>query len=215
MNDQRMVDVGLLRPFVALLQAHNDQGDDSRPVFAINDALITIGDLRKLRAIISGPGVEPVAKWIDGTPPFPQNQEWFIAITTYGDKVVLRALPEEYAYDYKTADDTYIKAANIRCWMQFPDCEYLPPKSAPSAPVQAVPDWQPIETAPKGPLLLFANQFDGIGDWRIKVGFWDGHECRWHVFGGSWTPTHWMPLPQPPNDSTAQSSAVACPTDRR
>lgn len=60
-NDQRMVPVELLRPFVALLQAHNDQGDDSRPVFAINNALITLGDLRKLRAIIDGPGVEPVS----------------------------------------------------------------------------------------------------------------------------------------------------------
>lgn len=61
MTGQRMVPVELLRTFSALLQKHNDQGDDARPVFAINDALITLGDLRKLRAIIDGPGVEPVA----------------------------------------------------------------------------------------------------------------------------------------------------------
>jgi uncharacterized protein with PIN domain len=30
----------------------------------------------------------------------------------------------------------------------------------------------------------------------IKVGgYWDG---RWNVFGASWEPTHWMPLPAPP-----------------
>jgi hypothetical protein len=67
---------------------------------------------------------EPVGEWIDGVPPHPYDKEWFIAKTTYGDKVVLTALPEEYAYDFKTADDTYIKADKIKCWMQFPDSEY-------------------------------------------------------------------------------------------
>jgi hypothetical protein len=38
--------------------------------------------------------------------------------------VVLKALPEEYAYDFKTADETYIKADKIAKWMQFPDSDY-------------------------------------------------------------------------------------------
>lgn len=62
--------------------------------------------------------------------------------------------------------------------------------------------WQPIETAPRdGALLLLA-----CSNWPhsevlgkpvpIKVGgYWDG---RWNVFGASWEPTHWMPLPAPP-----------------
>lgn len=65
--------------------------------------------------------------WYDGEPPFPQNQEWFIAETTFGDRIVLTALPKAYSYDYKTADDTHIKADRIKRWAQFPDCEYLPP----------------------------------------------------------------------------------------
>lgn len=51
--------------------------------------------------------------------------------------------------------------------------------------------WRPVE-------------FDGPGDWRIKIG-----ECRtepdrygrhWHLVGASWTPTHWMPLPGGPKE---------------
>lgn len=66
-----------------------------------------------------------VMQWHDGEPPFPWSEEWFIAETTYGDRVVLRALPEDYAYDYKTADETYIKAETIKRWMQFPDSEFV------------------------------------------------------------------------------------------
>ena len=79
------------------------------------------------------PAQEPF-KWYDGAPPFPQNQESFIAQTIYGERVVLRVLPEEYTYDYTTADGTHMKAENIKKWMQFPDCQFLPPKSAPTQP---------------------------------------------------------------------------------
>ena len=79
------------------------------------------------------PAQEPF-KWYDGEPPFPQNQESFIAQTIYGERVVLRVLPEEYTYDYTTADGTYMKAENIKKWMQFPDCEFLPPEPAPTQP---------------------------------------------------------------------------------
>jgi hypothetical protein len=47
-------------PFVGLLQKHNEFDErgaprpDSRPIFAINGAEITIGDLRKLRAAMKG-----------------------------------------------------------------------------------------------------------------------------------------------------------------
>lgn len=63
--------------------------------------------------------------WLDGQPPHPFNQEWFIAETTFGDKVVLKALPKEYSYDFETADETYIKADKIKRWMQFPQSEYI------------------------------------------------------------------------------------------
>ena len=39
--------VNLLRPFATLLGKHMARERDSKPVFAVNDAIITIGDLRK------------------------------------------------------------------------------------------------------------------------------------------------------------------------
>ena len=59
------------------------------------------------------------------------------------------------------------------------------------------PAWQPIETAPFGVQLLVTAEFDGPNDWRIKVGDKDAHG-HWIVYGASWKPTHWMPLPTPP-----------------
>jgi hypothetical protein len=61
-----------------------------------------------------------------------------------------------------------------------------------------VSEWQPIETAPRDRLLLLA-----CADWPfirardkpipVKVGGWWSE--GWNVFGASWKPTHWMPLP--------------------
>ena len=64
-------------------------------------------------------------------------------------------------------------------------------------PAPSVPEWQPIETAPMLKTVLLAVEFDGPGDWRIKCGSFYSNE--WHVFGASWKPTHWMPLPKPPS----------------
>ncbi|MBX8824719.1 DUF551 domain-containing protein [Ochrobactrum sp. SFR4] len=61
--------------------------------------------------------------------------------------------------------------------------------------------WQPIETAPNSEMLLLA-----CADWPLvkcgrEVPVNVGHKSfgRWTVFGASWTPTHWMPLPAAPN----------------
>lgn len=42
-----------LRPFAALLAEHHDDLPDDRPIFGINDAVITAGDLRRARAAIA------------------------------------------------------------------------------------------------------------------------------------------------------------------
>ena len=68
--------------------------------------------------------------WHEGAPDSPWSEEWFIAETIYGDRVVLTALPEEYSYDFRTADDTYIRRELIKRWMQFPDSEYIEPTAA-------------------------------------------------------------------------------------
>ena len=72
-------------------------------------------------------------------------------------------------------------------------------------------DWQPIETAPKDGRLF-------LGAKNLGVGYgWARYICRWSEFkksfgsqfgipeGGIWypldeknTPSHWMPLPEPP-----------------
>lgn len=76
--------------------------------------------------------------WHDGVPSKPWADEWFIAETTYGYRVVLTALPEEFTYDFKTAEHTYIKADKIKRWMQFPDSQYLPPASPPPASAEVI-----------------------------------------------------------------------------
>lgn len=42
-----------LRPFAALLAEHHDALPNDRPVFGINDAVITAGDLRRASAAIT------------------------------------------------------------------------------------------------------------------------------------------------------------------
>lgn len=86
--------------------------------------------VRDAASTVADEGAKDEMQWRDGAPPFPQNQEWFIAETTYGDRVVLCALPEGMRHDYKTADGTYLKSTRVKRWMQFPDCEYLPPAPA-------------------------------------------------------------------------------------
>lgn len=64
--------------------------------------------------------------------------------------------------------------------------------------------WQPIEKAPRdGSLMLLCcvgwphSELRGE-PWPIKVGgYWKG---RWEIFGASWAPTHFMPLPAPPGE---------------
>ena len=64
-----------------------------------------------------------------------------------------------------------------------------------------IPDrWIPVsERIPEGSEeVLCAKEFDGPGDWRKKVGYWLAG--KWTVYGASWTPTHWMPLPAAPQE---------------
>lgn len=65
-------------------------------------------------------------------------------------------------------------------------------------------EWQPIETAPKDgtPVLLYEPSEDptvhvaewGIGDWHL-CDFDPGYDLVQRAVN----PTHWMPLPEPPN----------------
>ncbi|MEH4988131.1 DUF551 domain-containing protein [Enterobacter asburiae] len=46
--------------------------------------------------------------------------------------------------------------------------------------------------------VIVACEFFAPGDWRKKVGHIQAHCGEWYVYGASWIPTHWMPLPAPP-----------------
>jgi len=67
----------------------------------------------------------PEGVWHEGCPRHPYGSEWFIAKLDNGQRVVLKELPEEHSYDYRTADETYYSAYRIAAWMQFPDSQYL------------------------------------------------------------------------------------------
>ena len=74
-------------------------------------------------------------------------------------------------------------------------------------------DWQPIETAPRDgtPILIFDptksshDQIDGLrfDDARYAIGYWrvwkENGEWMWGNRNSAYnSPTHWMPLPDPP-----------------
>ncbi|WP_112909989.1 DUF551 domain-containing protein [Escherichia coli] len=52
--------------------------------------------------------------------------------------------------------------------------------------------------------VLVAREFDRKGDWRMKwATYIPGHPDAndgWVVPGASWIPSHWMPLPEPPQE---------------
>ena len=58
--------------------------------------------------------------------------------------------------------------------------------------------WMPIETAPRevGQEVLVC--WYGLGAWWRVSAYWDGRWWRGLTGGVEVKPTHWMPLPEPP-----------------
>lgn len=78
----------------------------------------------------------------------------------------------------------------------------------------AVPaGWQPIETAPHGIDMILAGNMDGPNDWRIKIGHRSNPDERdFHgfcIYGASWKPLLWMPLPVEPKAAAPAPSQSA------
>lgn len=76
-----------------------------------------------------------------------------------------------------------------------------------------MPEWQPIETAPRdGTPFLAAHEMGGV----ISI-TWYGKTSHIPLYGWCqgddpedidlWHPTHWMPLPAPPASATGGDDA--------
>ena len=71
--------------------------------------------------------VETDLTWTIGHPTKSYYDEWFLAVLDDGSFVALKRLPDEYSYDFKTRDETYLKAFKIKKWRPKPDSQYLTP----------------------------------------------------------------------------------------
>lgn len=72
--------------------------------------------------------------------------------------------------------------------------------------------WQPIETAPKNVTVVLLYRYRrGSLSWSIC--YWDADKCGWVKYDNpdSWfeEPTHWMPLPSPPQQDGDHTDAAA------
>ena len=67
--------------------------------------------------------------------------------------------------------------------------------------------WRPIESAPRDGEEILLAELCNNGEWERGQAYWCVRENKWYeqnthytdFHDRSWdTPTHWMPLPQPP-----------------
>lgn len=58
-------------------------------------------------------------------------------------------------------------------------------------------EWKPIDTAPKDNIPILGYD-DGIMTVVIWHGYWGLTVVGSYANDNEWTPTHWMPLPDPP-----------------
>jgi hypothetical protein len=66
------------------------------------------------------------------------------------------------------------------------------------AALRSLPEWQPIETAPKDGSSVLLFEPDGLGRF---VGYWNVPRQAFAALTSVWEtePTYWQPLPQPPH----------------
>lgn len=113
--------------------------------------------------------------------------------------------------EYNTFTGMYSDKAEVERWVRLHKaCNFradiTPLYTAQPAPV--TPDaW--ISCSERMPdtktAVLVAREFDRKGDWRMKwATYIQGHPDAndgWVVPGASWIPSHWMPLPEPPQEA--------------
>ncbi|HAN5969586.1 TPA: DUF551 domain-containing protein [Escherichia coli] len=113
--------------------------------------------------------------------------------------------------EYNTFTGMYSDKAEVERWVRLHKaCNFradiTPLYTAQPAPV--TPDgW--ISCSERMPdtktAVLVAREFDRKGDWRMKwATYIPGHPDAndgWIIPGASWIPSHWMPLPEPPQEA--------------
>lgn len=114
----------------------------------LKDAVVTgldyVEQALALLDSLSAPDAKEGQGWIQGEPPSPWNTEWFFAKLKNGTYAVLCRLPEEYSYDYKTADETYYKKDWVIGWMPIPETEFMRPQPAAPAPEPVIDDGRTV-----------------------------------------------------------------------
>lgn len=66
--------------------------------------------------------------------------------------------------------------------------------------------WRPIETAPRDGTMILVGRWDqGLA--TVYGDHWAEDPGCWYDSSGLFEPTHWMPLPEPPEDVHDWSSA--------
>lgn len=117
-------------------------------------------------------------------------------------EIVARAIFEIEKPEFALADgmiSTYRSSSSV--YANFSPA-WLAYQAAARAAIEAMGKWQPIDTAPKdGSSVLIAHWFVGSRDYRIAIARWDEPHELWlsDIYPFShWTPTCWMPLPEPP-----------------
>ncbi|HGU4358530.1 DUF551 domain-containing protein [Escherichia coli] len=112
--------------------------------------------------------------------------------------------------EYNTFTGMYSDKAEVERWVRLHKaCNFRADITLlyTAKPVPVTPDgW--ISCSERMPdtktAVLVAREFDRKGDWRMKwATYIPGHPDAndgWVVPGASWIPSHWMPLPEPPQE---------------
>ncbi|EPF0755878.1 DUF551 domain-containing protein [Escherichia coli] len=112
--------------------------------------------------------------------------------------------------EYNTFTGMYSDKAEVERWVRLHKACNFRADITPlytAKPVPVTPDgW--ISCSERMPdtktAVLVAREFDRKGDWRMKwATYIPGHPDAndgWVVPGALWIPSHWMPLPEPPQE---------------
>lgn len=112
--------------------------------------------------------------------------------------------------EYNTFTGMYSDKAEVERWVRLHKACNFRADITPlytAKPVPVTPDgW--ISCSDRMPdtktAVLVAVEFDRKGDWRMKwATYIPGHPDAndgWIIPGASWKPSHWMPLPEPPQE---------------